>query len=199
MEQEDIRMKKFISIALCALAFCVSCMAVNAQTLTVTGSYANCRRYARQDSEYWGRVYRGETYEILGSDIAPNGKRWYRIQQKSGKGGYICSSFVRVNSTAVKAASSSGRRYLGNYKTTGYCYYCNSPRRSYKTSSGKPATAGRTVAIDGLPFGTRIYIDGVGERVVEDRVCTPGVCDVFCAREADEYKITGKRDVWIIN
>lgn len=186
-------MKKIIAIIIFLLAFCVSCMAASAQTLTVTGSYANCRRYARQDSEYWGRVYRGETYEILGSDVAPNGKRWYRTDK-----GYVCSSFVRVNGT-TKVASSSGRRYLGNYKITGYCYYCNSPRNSYKTSSGRKATAGRTVALDGLPFGTRIYIDGLGERVVEDRVCTAGVCDVFCARESDEYKITGRRDVWIIS
>ena len=191
-------MKKLFTLILFTLAFCVSCMAANAQTLTVTGSYANCRRFARQDSECWGRVYKGETYEILGSDVAPNGKRWYRIQQKSGKGGYICSSFVRLNGTAVKAASSSGRRYLGNYKITGYCYYCNSPKNSYATSSGRKATAGRTVAIRGVKTGTRVYIDGLGERIVEDGGCDSGVCDVFCARHADESPITGWRDVWIL-
>lgn len=36
------------------------------------------------------------------------------------------------------------------------------------TASGTIATEGRTIAAD-LPFGTKLYIDGVGERIVEDR------------------------------
>ena len=38
------------------------------------------------------------------------------------------------------------------------------------TASGVKATEGVTVAMDkSMPFGTKIYIDGVGERIVQDR------------------------------
>lgn len=38
------------------------------------------------------------------------------------------------------------------------------------TASGVKAVEGITIATDkSIPFGTRIYIDGVGERIVQDR------------------------------
>jgi 3D (Asp-Asp-Asp) domain-containing protein len=38
------------------------------------------------------------------------------------------------------------------------------------TASGVEAVDGVTVAMDkSIPFGTKIYIDGVGERIVQDR------------------------------
>jgi 3D (Asp-Asp-Asp) domain-containing protein len=38
------------------------------------------------------------------------------------------------------------------------------------TASGEKAVQGVTIATDkSIPFGTKIYIDGVGERIVQDR------------------------------
>lgn len=38
------------------------------------------------------------------------------------------------------------------------------------TASGEKAIQGVTVAMDkSIPFGTKVYIDGVGERIVQDR------------------------------
>ena len=61
------------------------------------------------------------------------------------------------------------REYLGTYTLYAYCpcVACCGKDNGI-TASGTIATQGRTVAAD-LPFGTVIYIDGVGERVVEDR------------------------------
>ena len=62
------------------------------------------------------------------------------------------------------------------YVITAYCacYDCCNKRPIDKgygiTASGGKAVQGVTVAADkSIPFGTRIYIDGVGERIVQDR------------------------------
>lgn len=91
-------------------------------------------------------------------------------------------------------------RYLGEFQIYGYdiCEKC-CLKTDGITASGAPATVGRTVAVNGLPFGTVLYIDGVGERVVEDRGgLEEGVIDVLCADHAACYAITGIYDVYIV-
>jgi 3D (Asp-Asp-Asp) domain-containing protein len=52
-------------------------------------------------------------------------------------------------------------------------YYTDDPDENggYEglSSSGTQLTVGRTIAANNLPFGTRVFIQGIGERVVEDR------------------------------
>ena len=68
------------------------------------------------------------------------------------------------------------------------------------TKSGTVATVGRTVAVNNLPFGTRIFIDGIGERVVEDQgSMSDNVIDVLCENHEACYAITGWYDVYIIS
>lgn len=62
------------------------------------------------------------------------------------------------------------------YVITAYCacYDCCNKKPTDKgygiTASGEKAVQGVTVAADkSIPFGTRIYIEGVGERIVQDR------------------------------
>lgn len=70
---------------------------------------------------------------------------------------------------------------LGVYKISAYCpceKCCG--KTDGITASGTQATAGRTVAMNGVPFGTHIMIDGK-EYVVEDRGGGLGskIIDVF--------------------
>ena len=62
------------------------------------------------------------------------------------------------------------------YIITAYCdcYDCCRKKPGDKgygiTASGEKAVQGITVAMDKtIPFGTKVYIDGVGERIVQDR------------------------------
>lgn len=55
------------------------------------------------------------------------------------------------------------REYLGVFQITAYEWTGN------PCANGRYPTVGYTVACNSLPLGTRVYIDGVGERVVEDR------------------------------
>ena len=92
--------------------------------------------------------------------------------------------------------------YLGRYFVTGYdiCVKCCGKTDGI-TASGTQAKLGRTCAAGPeLPFGTVLYIDGIGERVVEDRGTgvTEGCLDVLCEDHAECYAITGWYDVYII-
>ena len=97
--------------------------------------------------------------------------------------------------------------YLGRYKVTGYdiCPRCCG-RQPWdydygKTASGTLATCGITCAAPkDLPFGTRLYIDGIGYRTVEDRggAVNGQHIDVLCPDHATCYQITGYYDVYIV-
>lgn len=58
------------------------------------------------------------------------------------------------------------REFLGDFQVTAY-EWTGSP-----CANGRYPTVGYTVACNSLPLGTRVYIEGVGERVVEDRGAT---------------------------
>lgn len=89
--------------------------------------------------------------------------------------------------------------YLGSYHITGYdvCVQCCGSTAGI-TASGTQATVGRTAAAAGLPFGTRVWIEGIGERTIEDRGGMRGnVIDVLCEDHAECYAISrGPVDVW---
>ena len=57
------------------------------------------------------------------------------------------------------------------YVITAYCHCVKCCGKSDGiTASGEKAIEGITVAMDkSIPLGTKIYIDGVGERIVQDR------------------------------
>lgn len=88
---------------------------------------------------------------------------------------------------------------IGEWKITGYdaCAECCGWTTGI-TASGTQATVGRTIAVRGYPFGTHIYIDGLGEYIVEDRCGGEGIIDVFCNNHSECYSITGKYQCWIM-
>lgn len=62
--------------------------------------------------------------------------------------------------------------YAEEYTIVAYCVeqYPHICGGNPTTASGEPVTPGVTVAADSavLPMGTRVYIEGIGERVVQD-------------------------------
>ena len=67
-------------------------------------------------------------------------------------------------------AKSESLRYIGNFKLTAYCPCSRCSSGTGITASGAIATEGVTIAADTriLPIGTKVYIDGIGERIVQD-------------------------------
>ncbi len=82
---------------------------------------------------------------------------------------------VKEVAKVVSAKQEDEREYLGVFKLTAYCpcEKCCGKAPSHPgygiTASGAKATEGTTIAIEGFKFGTRLYIEGVGERIVQDR------------------------------
>lgn len=93
------------------------------------------------------------------------------------------------------------KRYVGTYKITGYdsCYACNGNSTGI-TASGTRLTVGRTVAANrnDFAFGTKLYIEGVGYRTVEDRGVSSGTIDVLCNNHSECYRITGSYKVYVV-
>ena len=81
--------------------------------------------------------------------------------------------------------SSSQGTYLGNFKLTGYCncaQCCGTAGNA--TASGTTPVAGRTVAMAGVPFGTKLLING-NVYTVEDLGTPYGHVDIYCSSHSE--------------
>lgn len=75
--------------------------------------------------------------------------------------------------------------YLGRFKLTSYCWCAKCNGRAGKpTASGTTPTVGRTVAMSGVPFGTKLRING-HIYTVEDRGTSYGHVDIFQGSHQD--------------
>ena len=82
---------------------------------------------------------------------------------------------------SYESAYEPGLSYIGVYEITAYEWTGN------PCANGNYPTEGYTVACNGLPLGTEIYIEGVGYRTVEDRGAEwhgPGWIDLYLGDEA---------------
>lgn len=94
--------------------------------------------------------------------------------------------------TPVESSSVEGG-YLGSYKCTGYVATGN------PCANGNYPSEGYTIASNSLPIGTRVFIEGIGERVVEDTGgMSSNVIDVFVGSTDEAYQLTGNYEVYII-
>lgn len=89
---------------------------------------------------------------------------------------------VGENSDASAASETSGSAgtYLGEFTLTAYCScsICCGSWSGGGTASGTSPTAGRTVAMGGVPFGTKLLING-NVYTVEDRGTGYGHVDIY--------------------
>ena len=93
------------------------------------------------------------------------------------------------------SVDTSNMRYLGNMRTTGYL------ATGHNTASGETPYVGG-VAMNrsyGLPWGTKIYIEGFGYYTVNDTGCRTGIVDIFCNTLQECRNVTTHRDVWVVN
>jgi hypothetical protein len=78
--------------------------------------------------------------------------------------------------SAIPVQASSNWINGGEYRITCYCEYCNEPE-GHESASGQYLEYGQ-VAMNNVPFGTKVAIDGE-IFTVTDRVGVPGTIDIF--------------------
>jgi hypothetical protein len=102
--------------------------------------------------------------------------------------------------TTVKFEDIPKLRELGRFKITGYTPTCNHccGKSDGIGASGKKIIIGESIAMNrtdmrnyGLEYGDKIYIEGIGERVIVDTGCGQGVVDVACDNHENCRAITG--------
>ena len=86
-------------------------------------------------------------------DDEPGLNGWLRVEGD----GYIDGTWTQTTDPFEEM------ELLGEWRITAYA------ETGYPCANGNYPTLGYTVACNSLPFGTEVYIDGVGFRTVEDR------------------------------
>lgn len=99
------------------------------------------------------------------------------IKQQTQKASYSPAPTPQPEPTAEVAEETtvgSGDGYLGNYELTAYTWTGN------PCASGVYPEDGITVASNTIPLGTKIYIEGIGERTVQDTGgMSGGIIDIY--------------------
>ena len=168
-------------------------------TYTVNCSALNVRSGPSTQNSIIGVLYRGQ--QVSGGQSS-NG--WTPITYK-GTRAYVYSAYLTSQSSSTNTntntnANTGSLTYIGTYRITGYdiCYSCCGKVNGI-TASGTKATPGRTIAMKGYPYGTRVYIEGIGYRTVEDTGgFNSNTIDVLCNNHSECYAITGYRKVYLV-
>lgn len=110
------------------------------------------------------------------------------------------SSSQSGGSQDQQTGQSNGNTYLGRFRLTGYCPCVQCCGKSDGiTASGTKATAGRTVAMGGVPLGTKLLINGV-VYTVEDRGTSYSHVDIFFNTHGEALQFGSRyADVYLVN
>lgn len=136
-----------------------------------------------------------EAAQILAQRQQEEKKEENSSQQSSSQ-----SSSQSGGSQDQQTGQSSGNTYLGRFRLTGYCPCVQCCGKSDGiTASGTKATAGRTVAMGGVPLGTKLLINGV-VYTVEDRGTSYSHVDIFFNTHGEALQFGSRyADVYLVN
>lgn len=127
---------------------------VAATAIPVMGDYANTDLNLRKRPDTFADILevipRGEEVEVI-----RRREDWAKVKYDD-QIGYVYGEYLQEEELPSRA-------YLGNYLITAY------EETGDACANGNYPTVGYTVAHNTLPFGTVLYIEGVGYRTVEDR------------------------------
>ena len=131
-------------------------------------------------------VKSGDTVCKIAQNITPNTEDYRETQYFIIKKNNIKDALILPGQTIlipIKKETEPELKNIGKFKVTAYCSCVKCCGKTDGiTASGVKAVEGVTIATDkSIPFGTEVYIEGVGERIVQDRggAITQGKIDLF--------------------
>lgn len=110
------------------------------------------------------------------------------------------STLASVPSETETAKQEPVMEYAGDYRVTAYAFY-EGDGENYYTASGAEPTPYYTVATgDEFPFGTILYIEGLGYVEVQDRGgFGPGIIDYHIGWDSMESFEDRERAVYVVH
>lgn len=111
----------------------------------------------------------------------------------------LLSAMIAASNVPAVVVEEPAMEYVGEYRVTAFAYY-EGGGENFSTASGATPTPYYTVATnDEFPFGTVLYIDGIGEVEVQDRGAFPdGVIDLHIGYDSmDSFEDT-TRSVYVV-
>jgi 3D (Asp-Asp-Asp) domain-containing protein len=67
-----------------------------------------------------------------------------------------------------------------------------------RCANGEWPIEGTTVAMNGIPFGTRVFIPGIGERIVQDRIGHGTQLDIYMGQDRQKALNFGRQKLKVI-
>lgn len=196
-------MKKRI-LALIVMIITMFTIGVSASETLYTTTALNCRNQPSMSGSVIKTFPKGTELEAIGCEGS-----WIQVYDGNTQG-WCHVTYLTKNPNSSSEYNTDANtignemEYLGVYKLTGYCA-CNKCSGGWggKTASGATATVGVTVAApSNLKFGTKLYIEGVGYRIVQDRggAIKGNKLDVFVGSHSACYagNINKKAKVYIV-
>ena len=111
----------------------------------------------------------------------------------------LLSAMIAASNVPAVEVEEPAMEYVGEYRVTAFAYY-EGGGENYHTASGATPVPYYTVATnDEFPFGTVLYIDGIGEVEVQDRGNFPaGVIDLHIGYDSMESFEDTTRSVYVV-
>lgn len=111
----------------------------------------------------------------------------------------LLSAMIAASNVPAVEVEEPAMEYVGEYRVTAFAYY-EGGGENYHTASGATPIPYYTVATnDEFPFGTVLYIDGIGEVEVQDRGNFPdGVIDLHIGYDSMESFEDTTRSVYVV-
>lgn len=146
--------------------------------------------YSENDGSYEAEQetdenYDAESYDAESYDAGSYDEYTEDSYTDSASDSYSEEVSQDTSDSSVQSSSSGQGTYLGNFTLTAYCncaQCCGTAGNL--TASGTVPTAGRTVAMAGVPFGTQLLING-NVYTVEDLGTPYGHVDIYFSSHAE--------------
>lgn len=127
---------------------------VNKKRYVNSWSGLNARKAPTLKSKVLKRLKHRKIVTVIGEQVTKSKNKWVLIKYKK--------KYAFVWSKYLSKKKPKNRKYLGKYTITAYEW------TGGRCANGNYPKKGRTIACNSLKFGTKVYIQGVGVRVVED-------------------------------